>query len=318
MLFITREQDSALTSSSLSMLNSANAIFEVHVRNTLALCLILTTLSSACNKGSAPDEMLAAADALDKKLVAASNKRDVDLYMETHWNSPKLTVLDETDFSHGWVDFKEALSTYFKGFSEFKFAFTESKNIVDVDLVLGEHKWSAEYTLLNGTKRIERGLHSDVKAVRDGKWVIISATWVKLHSKPEDMLKAVAALNAKGSEAFNKKDINSEMDTYWNSPDLVVVDQGLVVRGFDAWKSETIQQMQRASKGKFEITEAHSVPFGEIVLAWGRWQFKGDGKVSNGLYTGVKAMHHGKWVNVLEHYSEAAHPSKAALLPRKK
>jgi ketosteroid isomerase-like protein len=277
---------------------------------------------NACTNGPSPAEMLTAAKVLDDKVVDAFSKRDVEALMDTHWNSPNLAILDEDEFFLGWETFKAPTASYLKQFKEVRFSYIESRNIVDGDLVLGQHKWHASSIGTDGALREETGLHSDVKALRNGKWVIIAETFVRLPPKPgsEDM-KPAEALDPKGPEAYNKKDADAYMANYWVSPDLVVEDTGHILRGWDEWRSYIVPQMQSKAEGaKFEITEAHNTPMGSVVLGFGRWQFTYPGKgarVVEGIYTNVKALRNGKWVLVMDHYSPAAPSREAAPLPRK-
>src|SRR5690349_1035318 len=111
----------------------------------LLLCLLITMLTGACSpKTPTPAEMIAAAEALDKRVVEASNKLDAAAFMATHWNSPNLAILDMDEFVLGWEEFNKGMIEYLNGLSEAKVAYTQSKNVVAGYLVLGQHKWTAE------------------------------------------------------------------------------------------------------------------------------------------------------------------------------
>jgi ketosteroid isomerase-like protein len=155
--------------------------FEENMRKLSALFILsLVLLTMSCSKKFTPEEMLAAAKEIDQKSAAAANNKDIATYMTFRWNSPDYTVLDLTNFVKGFETFKKAYMDWVATLKECKFEFTETQNTVSGDIVIGQHKWKAENVGPDGVRKHQTGLYSDVKAFRDGKWVVVSETYVKL------------------------------------------------------------------------------------------------------------------------------------------
>jgi ketosteroid isomerase-like protein len=250
--------------------------------------------------------MKVAADALDQKAVEAFNKRDAKAVMELRYKSPNYNVLDERELVVGWETFNKGVEPWLATFKEFKFAYTDSRNIVEGDLVFGQHKWTSEETKLDGTKRVVTGIHSDVKAVRDGKWVILSESFAQVMPKPDpvEMVKIANALDKKGPELYNSNDSDGFLANYWKSPELVVIDGNASLIGWEAWRAEIKTQIQNKKPGSiFEYTESHNLPVGEFILGYGRWRGGAPGSQHDGLYTNLRALRDGKWVTIMDHYS---------------
>lgn len=291
------------------------------MRINLITALSLLCLFLGCSsKTLTPEEMVIASQALDKKSVDAISKLDIAAFMDARWNDPKLTVLDEDEIIVGSETYGKGIGAWLKKFKSMKAAYTDSSNVSDGTLVFGQQKWSIDGVLNDGTVRNFNGLHTDVKAMRNGKLVIVSETWVRLPLKPEEQLKQVEHLEKRVSQTFESKDLSGFMANYWENPALVVVDEGHLLTGYNDVKAFISRQMQMKKPGsKFEETQTHNIPMGDVVLGYGRWQYTpGAGaKVIEGNYTNVKALKNGKWVLVMDHYSEAARPAKAPNLPRK-
>jgi len=246
--------------------------------------------------------MLAAAADIDKKSAEAANNKDIATYMSMRWNSPDYTILDMGKFYKGFDGFKKAFMDWVATLKESKFEFTETQNTVSGDVVIGQHKWKAEQVGQDGVRKHQIGLYSDVKAFRDGKWVVISETYVKLPDAPVATQKPSDDF---GEEAYNKGDIEGTMAHFWHSPDMIIMDEGRILQGYDAYKADLERMLAARKPGeKFELFEKHEIPLGETFVTHGRWRYVIPPKTYEGLFTNVKALKDGKWVIVLSHYSD--------------
>lgn len=274
------------------------------------LSVLLFTISCT-SKGPAPAEMLAAAKALDQKHVAAFNSRDIDAFMAVRLSDASLAVLDEDEFIFGWQNYKDAIQKFLASKKSIEFAFTEARNIIAGDQVLGQHKWHEVSVRNDGKRKVSTGLHSDVKALRDGKWVIVAETWVELTPKPgADAQKALEGFENRAAQAYNAKNPDGFFANYADSPDLVVVDAGQLHHGSVDFKEALTKQMMGKKEGsKFEYTETHNEALGDVVLGWGKWSFVdapgAKAEPYNGYYTNVKVWRDGKWVTIMDHFSSA-------------
>lgn len=142
-----------------------------HFIPTMGLLSVLT-LSAACAP-AAPDAaaMVAGAGAVDSAFQAAFNAGDVDAVMATYWNSPDLVFINLDGM--GTVGAEMVRSDMVGMFSSMPGAtleFTSSHNVAEGSVVLG---WGTFRVTLPGDGGVITGRYSDVKAMRDGKWVYI-------------------------------------------------------------------------------------------------------------------------------------------------
>jgi ketosteroid isomerase-like protein len=120
-----------------------------------------------------PAEMVAAADALDRQFLEAFNRADVDAVMATYWNSRDVVSFGPEGMgSQGWSEIRSASADMFKGLPGAKLEFIETHNNAVDDVVLGWGRWKISFTTPQGPQVVE-GRYSDVKAMRDGKWVYL-------------------------------------------------------------------------------------------------------------------------------------------------
>ena len=148
----------------------------------VAYSLFLLLLVS-CSKGPAFDEMKAAADQIDDQLVEAINTKDLKTFSSLYWQSAQLVILDDNAFIIGLSKWKSEIARWFKERPQLKMKFSKPRNVVSDNLVLGHREWDAQYIDENGQVHLTSGLYHDVKAFRDGKWVIVSQTFVQVASK---------------------------------------------------------------------------------------------------------------------------------------
>lgn len=131
-----------------------------------------------------------------------------------------------------------------------------------------------------------------------------------LGESPTKMIAAAKALDKQSVEAFNKRDVDAVMTTYWKSPDLVSYPMdALEVRGWDAVKAAVAQMFATMPAGvTVEATDLNYKVAGDVVISWGRWRTKmtppnGLSMTLDGRGMGVAAKRDGKWVYILDHAS---------------
>ena len=146
------------------------------IRSALAagLVVVVTACAPAAPKGPTPEEMVAAANALDQKFLEAFNKADLDGLMAVYWNSPNLVSFGPGGMgSHGWEATKAEMAGMFKTMPGGKLEFTDTHNEVAGDVVVGWGHWKVTAPAPKGPAQVIEGRYSDVKALRDGKWVYL-------------------------------------------------------------------------------------------------------------------------------------------------
>ncbi len=120
------------------------------------------------------NEMIAAADALDKAFIAAFNKGDATALSNLYWNSPDVVFFPpDTMVVHGIAAIKEGMQVMTGNQGGIKLEMTESHNRAEGTVVLGWGLWKLTLTGPDGQPMEMTGRYSDVKAVRDGKWVYL-------------------------------------------------------------------------------------------------------------------------------------------------
>jgi ketosteroid isomerase-like protein len=152
------------------------------MRRTLRalVCVSAMAMGSACApqapaapQGPSPADMVAAANALDQQFSEAFNKADVDAVMATYWKSPDLVSIGPEGMgAKGWDAVKADTSGMFQGMPGAKLEFTSAHNEAQGDVVLGWGTWKITIPAQPMPQVLE-GRYSDVKALRDGKWVYV-------------------------------------------------------------------------------------------------------------------------------------------------
>jgi ketosteroid isomerase-like protein len=131
---------------------------------------------------------------------------------------------------------------------------------------------------------------------------------------PEKMVQAADELDKKFIEAYNDRDADALMETYWNSPDLVSFPPGkMETRGWEATKNAIEEEFANAPEFVLELTETNNVVVGDAVLGYGKWRFTisipdADPMIMEGRFSDVKANRDGKWVYILDHASAPLPP----------
>jgi ketosteroid isomerase-like protein len=107
-------------------------------------------------------------------------------------------------------------------------------------------------------------------------------------------------------DSINRKDLDGTMACVWNSPDMVWVSFGTVIRGWDGFRGGVSQMFTSNETVKIAVTDISYVPVGDAVMAVGTATI--DMQPKNGpsqhiveRWTDVERKIDGRWVYVLDH-----------------
>lgn len=143
-------------------------------RRVLATLAVVALAGACAPKGPTPDDMVAAANAVDSAFLAGFNAGDVNALMTTYWNSPELVSIGLDGMGGtGWDGAKAGWEATIAAMPGAQLAFPTMYNIAAGDVVLGWGTWTMTIPNGDGTSTVLQGRYSDVKAQRDGKWVYI-------------------------------------------------------------------------------------------------------------------------------------------------
>jgi len=126
---------------------------------------------------------------------------------------------------------------------------------------------------------------------------------------PAKMIESAKALDQQFLDAYNNRDVDALMDTYWNSPELVNYPPGILETvGWEATKDAIMEESANMPDFSLELTERNYKVAGEMVIGWGKWRMtitlpEGDPIAMEGRFTDVKAEKNSKWVYILDHAS---------------
>lgn len=146
---------------------------------------------------------------------------------------------------------------------------------------------------------------------------IIGLSGCEPGNDPERMIADSKALDRHFIDAFNNRDLESVMATYWNSPDFVQYPMdAMEIRGLQGVRDALEAAFAGTSKIWMEQTEANYRVAGDVVVGWGKWRLTitepaGATTVIDGRYTDLRARRDGEWVYVLDHGSVPAMSSAA-------
>jgi ketosteroid isomerase-like protein len=146
--------------------------------NRLVFSVLLAALGliSACASmlQDDPDQMVAAAKALDEAFVAAFNRGDAEALSSLNWNSPDAVVFPPGMLeARGWSAIRKANAESLAALRGARIELIESHQIPAGDVVIGWGKWRLSIPAPDGTVTEIIGRHTDVKAERDGRWVYL-------------------------------------------------------------------------------------------------------------------------------------------------
>ena len=122
----------------------------------------------------------------------------------------------------------------------------------------------------------------------------------------DSALTEMKELDRRVTDAFSRKDLEAAMACFWNSPDLVVVMWGTILRGTDAVRSAFKQVFDQHESVRLEVDEITHLATGDGVVAVGTATY--DLKPWNGpsqkiveRWSDLRRKIDGRWVYVLDH-----------------
>lgn len=135
---------------------------------------LLVAAASACApKAPTPAEMVAAADVLDREFLATFNRGDIDGLMATYWNSPELVSIGLEGGGLNWEATKASWGQALSTMPGVQLEFLTQHNIAEGSAVLGWGTWRMTVPVPGGAPQVMEGRYTDVKALRNGKWVYV-------------------------------------------------------------------------------------------------------------------------------------------------
>ena len=121
-----------------------------------------------------PQQMVTAANELDDRFLAAFNGGDLDAMLATYWNSPEMLFFPpDTMMVRGFDGAKAAMASMMETMAGGKLELIEKNNHAEGDVVLGWGLWRLTLPGPDGNPMVLEGRYTDVKAMRDGKWVYL-------------------------------------------------------------------------------------------------------------------------------------------------
>ena len=156
-------------------LNEKFALFDKFIL-TVLFCLFLTSCKHQPKNDTAysTTDLIAAANELDSLFLVAFNNGDAEAIMKLHWNSPELRAYPPGEMQVNGFDAVKA--GYMREFSSSKGAtlqYTHINNIPFADGVVGHGTFRWTMPMEGGDPMVFDGRYSEVKAMKDGKMVII-------------------------------------------------------------------------------------------------------------------------------------------------
>jgi len=144
-------------------------------RITHGVILVLATLLlSACNRTPDEQALIAAAKAVDEQWVDAFNKADVDALSRLYWKDPSLLMYPSDGMElRGWDDVKAYHGRTLSHMKGATASLSGTNYTVAGDMVVCYGRWTIMVPTEEGPVFEIHGRYSDVKAKRDGAWVII-------------------------------------------------------------------------------------------------------------------------------------------------
>ncbi len=132
---------------------------------------------------------------------------------------------------------------------------------------------------------------------------------IAANQSEKELIAAADALDKQFFDAYNNKDVDALMATYWNSPEMVSYPpDAMVVKGWAANKEAMTQGFAAMPPLKLELLESTNRVEGSVVIGHGKWRMtvtppEGEPAVMEGRYTDIKANRDGKLLYILDHAS---------------
>jgi uncharacterized protein (TIGR02246 family) len=145
------------------------------------VCLLAVGFVPASARAAAttetPEQMIAAAKALDAEFFRAFSAGDAEAVLATYWHSPDVVSYPPDAMEvRGWDAIRAEYLKAFgptSGASPMKLESVEAHYLVAGEFVLTWGRWKLTMPGPDGNPVTMEGRYSDVKAKRDGKWVYI-------------------------------------------------------------------------------------------------------------------------------------------------
>lgn len=127
----------------------------------------------------------------------------------------------------------------------------------------------------------------------------------------EAMMAGNARLDSRFCEAMSNKDVEGAMSCFLDSPDLVIVLYGEVLRGPSALRHFLTELFSRMKTVRLQIHEVSHWSLGETVFAVGTatYEMEGPSGTRSKLqecWTDARQKVAGRWVYVLDHATQIA------------
>jgi uncharacterized protein (TIGR02246 family) len=125
-----------------------------------------------------------------------------------------------------------------------------------------------------------------------------------------DLVKAVLT---KQADAWNKGDLDTFLDTYWKSDDLVFYSGGTVSKGHKAVSDRYHKRYKADGKemGKLTFTDLEVDMLGaDAAVVRGKWKLEMKAENPDGLFTLIVKKLPGGWKIVHDHTSASDPPKK--------
>lgn len=149
--------------------------------NNLVVTVFLLIAVASCNnesgnKQSPPSsaDLLSAANELDSLFLVAFNNGDAEAIMKLHWNSPDLRAYPPGEMQvNGYEAVKASYIRDFAASKDARLEYTNANNIPFGDGVVGFGTFRWTMPMEGSEPMVFDGRYTEVKAMRDGKMVII-------------------------------------------------------------------------------------------------------------------------------------------------
>jgi len=107
-------------------------------------------------------------------------------------------------------------------------------------------------------------------------------------------------------DSINRKDLDGTMACIWNSPEMIWVSFGTVIRGYSGFRSGMAQMFTDNDTVKIAVNDISYVPVGNAVMAVGTATIdlqpkSGPSQHIVERWTDVERKIDGRWVYVLDH-----------------
>ncbi len=139
-------------------------------------CFFFASLLTTSCSPPGPDHtaMIEAAKAVDSEWVEAFNRADIDALMRIYWNNPALLVYPSDAMElHGWEQVRDSYTKMMSNMKNSTASLSDTRYTAAGDVVICSGKWTIVVPTEEGPVFEIHGRYSDVKAERDGKWVIV-------------------------------------------------------------------------------------------------------------------------------------------------